>query len=248
MSVVRTLKNLGFSDKEISVYTTLLRSGPSSVRRLADAAGVNRGTTYDILKSLRGQGLASFYHKATRQYFAAENPERLSLLLEKKQQLLDESKKELLAAIQELSSQHRHDVSQPKVKYLEGYPGIKSVLTDVLDTMDKADGQKEYYVYSSAGIRDYLYHDFPNYSQERIKRKISVKIIALGEGGSLQGLDERRWLTQSQGAPTYTIIYDNKTAYISVSAKKAPLGIIIEDTGLAQTQEILFEHLWKTLK
>ncbi len=53
------LSELGLSAKETQVYLTLLRRGPSSVRHVAEAAQVNRGTTYDILKSLQEQGLVS---------------------------------------------------------------------------------------------------------------------------------------------------------------------------------------------
>ena len=248
MVVTNILKKLGFSEKEIMVYMALLQKGPSSVRKLATAAEVNRGTTYDILKSLREQGLVSYYHKATKQFFVAEDPDRLNELLEKKQKLLDESKKELASTIDELSSQYRKRTDQPMVKFYEGSAGIKTILTDVLETMGQVTSKPEYNVYSSADIRNYLYKDFPNYSKERVKRKISVKTIALGEGGDLIGLDERRWLSQKKVSPTYTIIYSNKTAYISVTKDKMPLGIIIEDPGLAQTQKFIFEKLWQTLK
>ena len=63
------LGKYGLSDKEVKVYLALLELGPSPVRKVAGKAGVNRGTTYDILKSLRDQGLAGYYHKDKHQYF-----------------------------------------------------------------------------------------------------------------------------------------------------------------------------------
>lgn len=249
MAIEKTLKKIGFSDKEISVYLTLLQQGHSSVRKLAAAAKVNRGTTYDILKSLRQQGLVSYYHQDTKQYFVAEDPDTLKQFLKNKQQALDESKEELSSAIPELKSYYEKQSEKPVVKYYEGSAGIKTILTDVLKTMAGVPEQKrEYYVYSSADIRNYLYKDYPNFSKDRVKWKIKVKIIALGEGGEPLGLDERRWLSQKQGSPTYTIIYNHKTAYISVTKAKTPLGIIIEDSGLAKTQRFIFDHIWKTLK
>lgn len=246
MTIEHTLRKLGFSEKEVKVYLTLLQSGPLPVRALAVQAEVNRGTTYDILKSLRDQGLVSYYHQATRQYFVAENPERLTQLLEEKQVVLASAKSELAALIPELRSMHTDGGDKPVVKYYEGPLGIKAILQDVLDTMSAA-STREYLVYSSSDIRGHLYQKFPNFSDERIKRKISVRIIALGEGGQELGLDERRWLTRQGGAPTYSIIYHDKTAFISVSATGNPLGIIIQDAGLAQTQTVMFEHIWQTL-
>ncbi|MFH0828688.1 MAG: helix-turn-helix domain-containing protein [Candidatus Kerfeldbacteria bacterium] len=248
MVVERTLQKLGFSAKESAVFLTLLRHGPSAVRTLASAAGINRGTTYDILKSLREQGLVSYYHQDTHQYFVAEDPEKLTTLLETKQQLLTETKAELAELIPELKSVYDKRGEKPVVKYYDGSKGIMTILRDVIDTMAKAPPPKEYYVYSSSDIRKYLYKDFPKFTEERKKRKIRVKIIALGEGGKPLGLYERRWLSQKKGAPTYIIIYDHKTANISLAKDGTPRGIIIEDAGLAQTQRFLFEHMWKTIR
>ena len=52
-------KKLGLSDKETAVYLSLLEHGAVSVRELARAANLNRGTTYDILKKLQAEGLVS---------------------------------------------------------------------------------------------------------------------------------------------------------------------------------------------
>lgn len=246
MVVQQLLQKFGFSDKEIRVYLALLKHGPSPVRKIATATDINRGTTYDILKSLKEQGLVSYYHQATHQYFVAEDPERLSDLLDEKQRVLANARQELQAAIPELRSMREVGGGQPVVKYYEGANGIKTILLDVLDTMAQAP-VKEYCVYSSADIRKYLYEKFPDYTKQRIKRKIAVKIIALGEGGQELGMDERRWLTQKEGAPTYIIIYHHKTALISVTSDQTPLGIIIEDAGLAQTQKFLFENQWRGL-
>ena len=38
------LKKLGLGEKESKVYLACLQSGPSPVRKIAEAAGVNRGT------------------------------------------------------------------------------------------------------------------------------------------------------------------------------------------------------------
>ena len=62
---ITIFKKLGLSEKEAAVYLSLLEHGASSVRNLAVLAGLNRGTTYDILKKLQELGLASFYHKNT---------------------------------------------------------------------------------------------------------------------------------------------------------------------------------------
>ena len=60
MMIQNILAKLGLSEKEAKVYVTCLEIGPASVRSIAQAAGVNRGTTYDIIRSLQQRGLAAY--------------------------------------------------------------------------------------------------------------------------------------------------------------------------------------------
>ena len=77
MDIQVIFKNFGLSEKEIAVYLALIELGPSSVREIAAKSKVNRGTSYDILKSLIALGIVSYYNKESKQYFIAEQPEKL---------------------------------------------------------------------------------------------------------------------------------------------------------------------------
>jgi len=247
MEIANLLKKLGFSDKEVDVYLSLLNNGPSSVRQIAQKSGVNRGTTYDILKSLIERGLVSYFHKARNQYFLAEDPERLKNLLAEKMSLLKKSEEDLDKALPELQSIYNQPAKKPVVKYYEGTSGIKHILEDVLEVMSEQE-DKMYYVYSASDVRKHLYKGFPNFAKERVRMKIRCKVIAVGSGGELWGMDERRWISKSEGSPTYMIIYAGQMAMISLNAEKKPMGLIISDAGIFQTNKMIFEHIWQTLK
>ena len=90
MQTETLLKKFGLSDKEIAVYEALIELGPSPVRLIAQKSKVNRGTTYDILKSLLDTGLVTYFNKQTHQYFSAEPPEKLISALSDKQQQLEQ--------------------------------------------------------------------------------------------------------------------------------------------------------------
>lgn len=242
---INILKRLGFSDKSAQAYITLLRIGPSSVRVLAENADLNRGSTYDALKWLQENGLVNFYHKDTKQFFVAENPEKLSKLIENNKQELTVTQKRLNEIIPEMKSLYDSGGETPVAKYYEGLKGLKHILEDVLDVTEADD--KMYRIYSAVDIREYLYESFKNFSEERIKRKIKVKVIALGKGGSLRGLDERKWLDVDRKSQTYIIVYHGKTAYIALNAAKVPIGVVIENEGVAETQKIIFDQLWNAL-
>ncbi|MFA6171491.1 MAG: helix-turn-helix domain-containing protein [Patescibacteria group bacterium] len=240
------LKKLDLSDKEIKIYLKLLEQGALSVRVLSELTGLNRGTAYDILKQLQELGLVSYYHQDTKQKFVAEDPEKLLKLLNNKEDRLHEAKKKIKEIIPELKSLKEKEGDRPVTKFYEGKEGVKSILEDVLETMGEAK-EKEYYVYSSTKASEAINKAFPEYTRERIKRKIFVKAISLAQGGNMHGLDERRWLKTSEDAATFIIIYAGKCAYISRDMNGNPVGVIIENRMVYETQRILFFELWERM-
>lgn len=238
-------KKLGFSDKSVVVYMTLLQQGPSSVREVAEASSMNRGSVYDMLKWLQTEGLVTYYKTDTKQQFVAEHPQKLVDLLEVRQSDLGRTEKELRHLIPELVALRDNGSDRPVARYYD-QSQLSAILEDVLETCAESEDPL-YRIYSAAGIREYLYDDFPTFSDVRIAKGISVRVIALGAGGETRGLDARKWLGESPEDPTYIILYPGKTAYISLDPHRSPVGVVIENPGVARTQSIIFDTLWNTL-
>jgi hypothetical protein len=76
---------------------------------------------------------------------------------------------------------------------------------------------------------------------------IHVKAISLAKGGGTSGLDERRWLGTNDESATFIIIYASKCAFISRDARQVPVGVIIENKMIYETQKMIFLHLWNKL-
>lgn len=239
------LKKIGFSDKYAKVYLSLLSLGPSSVRQLAEESGLNRGTTYDALKWMQEMDIVTFFKKESKQHFVAENPDKLHRLLQRQEEELAEATSSLDKLIPELQALHNKGGERPVARYVDAH-GIKDILEDVLATCEQAE-EKLYRVYSAEGLRPYLYKDFPSFSDARIAKSVEVKVISIGSGGELRGLDERKWIEETSKTPTYILIYPGKTAYISLNAKEDPLGVVIENDGVHETQRLIFDTLWQAL-
>ncbi len=248
MNTRQLLKDFGLSDKEISVYLALVELGPSPVRQIGEKAEINRGTTYDILRSLQDLGLVSFFDKEAKQYFTAEDPEKLITALDERKKNIDKVRGELTEHLPELRALFQVSGDKPRVALYEGMEGVRQILEDVLDVMDETE-TREYYVYSSAGIRGNVYEAMPDFSNRRIKRKISVKTLALGNGGQTVGLDERKWLPTNgkEFKSTYEIIYGNRVAHISLDVGQNPVGVIIQNSGIYETQKFIFNSLWEKI-
>src|SRR3989338_7203140 len=252
MQIEVILKNFGLSEKEVAVYLALIELGPSAVRTLSERAKVNRGTTYDILKSLINMGIVSYYNKESKQYFVAERPETLLSAIDKKQEDLGEVRSHVKESLPLLKTLFEKQGGKPAVKLYEGMSGIRHILEDVLESMDKTE-EKTYYVYSSATVRKNVYLAMKDFSDKRIWKKIKVRTIAFGEGGKLVGLDERRWMPMPEMKgkealrPTYEIIYGGKVAHMSLDNGENPVGVVIENEEIYQTQKLIFEYNWKNL-
>lgn len=242
-----TLKKIGFNDDEINVYLNLLEKSPTSVRLIAAETGIGRGTVFNILKKFIAQGLAAYYQRGKSKLFAAEDPEKIKELLKHQEEKIGQQRVEVEAIIPELRSLFPAHGRRPKIKYYEGTKEVSEMLRDVLSVVSQKKN-KEYFAYSTKGKRQIIYKDFPDFSEQRIKAGIKVKVVAIGPGGELRGLDERKWLTEKAAEDSsYMVIYGNKVSFVTLDAKGQPLGVIIEDRASAETQKLIFRRLWEAI-
>jgi len=239
-----TLDLLGLKPKDMEVYTVLLKLGTAPLRRVAQEAGLNRGTVYDALKRLIDLGLVSHMDAKTHRYFTAEDPQKLTGLAVRREVAIQEAQLKLKDVVPELQSLLGSSAHRPSVRYYEGESGVKDILQDVLKTTEKST-DKLFRIYSSEGIRDLIAHAWPGFIKLRVRKKVRVKTISIGAGGRTHGLDERKWLTQNNASPSYIFIYPGKTAFISLDERRQLFGVIIDDTAIAATQEMIFDALWK---
>lgn len=242
------LEDLGLKPNEAAVYTALLKSGPASIRSVAATAGVNRGTTYEALKSLAESGLVAYTRKGERRKYRAESPERIYQLIDDKRRQLAQIEADAKNLIPTLLALGERRLGEPAVRFYEDDEGIVVILRDVLQTVANLK-TKEYFAYSSLTLRKYLYRRFPNFTRRRIADNIRVKVIAIGVGGEPDELSERRWIPQpaTGDLSSYILIYGSKVALISVSADETPYGVVIEEPGVAAMQRLLFTTLWSRL-
>jgi len=242
------LLQIGLTQLEAKTYLALLEMEAVSVRKVADHTGVNRGTTYEAIKKLIAHGLVSTRRSGQREYFSAESPEKIYDIIRDKRKDLYQSQQLSQKVVPTLLAQNARPQGRPIVRYFEDDEAIVTILRDVLQTCGSME-EPEYYVYSSRPLRQYLYRHFPKFTERRINEGIAVKVIAVGEGGEVAAASERKWIPEPQGSgiSSYTIIYGNKVAQISISSDFTPYGVVIEDAGTASMQRLLFEQLWATL-
>lgn len=243
------LFRLGLSRQEAATYLALLELEAVSVRKVAEHTGINRGTTYEAIKSLVNWGLVSVRHSGQREYYSAEPADKIFDIIKDKRKELFQTQLDAHKVIPLLLAQKARPQGRPLVRYYEDDEGVVTILKDVLQTCHKLPAP-EYFAYSSRPLRQYLYRKFPKFTQKRINEGINVKVIAIGEGGEPAAVSERKWLPEPVGGDisSYMIIYGNKIAQISISSDFTPYGVVVEDDGIAAMQKLLFLQLWTTIQ
>lgn len=248
MENIAVLKQLGFEEREIVIYMSLLKLGPASIREIARQAEINRGSTYEILKEMQKKGIVGYFPKGKRKFFCAKDPEELLHIAREKQAELSQAVGRLKQEVIPNLNLLKHSFGNTNVHYYEGDEGIVFVLKDLLNTAEQSP-DKSYSVYSSKALRNHLYRPFPNFTKQRVQRNIKVRAIAIGAGGEDAPLAERKWLNvpDSQTSASYVAIYPPKCAMISLSNEDYPTAVVIDAPDIALVMKITFDHLWHSI-
>lgn len=244
MTYEELLTQFGIPRKAAKVYLALLERGASSIRQIAEAAGINRQTTHELLRSLIDKGLVTYYHERSREAYVAEDPAVAVRLARESVETLTESYEELQTELPKLRQLHERARDIATVRFYTNLKGVRTILEDVLATVVKQK-EKSYRVYSSARIAPTMHEAYPTFTKERIARGIRVRVFGLGGKGTMRGLDERKQLTQDTPSPAYILIYGEKVAMISLDDHQRPRGVLIEDRAIAETQQLLFDAEWE---
>lgn len=243
----RTFELLGLDQREVQIYRSLLALGPSPIRQIAEKAGINRGTTYEVLKGLLQKGIVSYFPKGKRRLFSPRDPEVLLELAEQRQQDLQHAMQSLRSNLIPELNHLKPDFNIANVQFYEGDDGIEFVLKDILNSVSRYQ-DSQYCIFSAKPIRPHLYRPFPNYTVQRVAKGIKVRVIAIGEGGEDAELSERKWIkTDGPVDAAYIAIYPPKCAIISLASNNYPTAVVIDSKEVAGAQQIIFDTLWKLL-
>lgn len=232
------------------IYETLLKTPNASLRSLADATGINRGTVHESVKAMTKLGLVSYVEIGKQKRYVACEPAVIMTLVKERQQALQEAENQTHVYVESLENLAKVNPHESFATFYDGDEGVAAILRDVLDTTISLKN-KEYCVISSRYVREYLYRNFPNFTRKRIRNRIFVRVIAIGSGGTTDKQSNRKWLSPSKDddvAPNcYTLIYGDKTAFISLNEQNIPMGIVIHNPGMTALQRLNFETIWSNL-
>jgi len=243
----KTLEELGLSDKEAKVYLACLELGASPVQKISSLSGINRVTTYVILECLSKKGLVSETQRDKKTLFIAEDPENLSILLEKIREEVEEKNKILKKAMPELKSLIQLAGKKPIVKIYEGKSGLIALQQEYMKAM-----KKDEKMCSFVPI-DYLHEVFlpeEGLKPKRLKKRVSIRIIYNSKKGDIDKNDPAA-LKETRRVPIEKFPFKSgmdiygKNRVAIINYKDKLMGISIESKELHDTFKIIFELAWE---
>lgn len=232
------LEEYGLTEKEAKLFLISLKTGETTANRLSELINLPRSTVYDLLQKLINQGLISTTIKENKAYYIANNPKVLLKSLDDKRYKI----KRILPHLINIQNQI-HD--KPIAEIYEGRKGIIFALDSILNNAKsiKLIGNRE------NAIKVIEYHP-DNFIANRIARKIPIKQILEDspEARKLKSLkfSEVRYLESIKNSKNVIFIYGDTVINLILGAE---LSVIkIQSKEYTQSQEILFDLLWKIAK
>jgi len=242
------LKELGLNDNEIQIYLLLIQKGPLTASTIAELTKLHRTHVYDLLESLTNKAVVAYIIKENKKYFQPVEPKKLDVLLERKQEQLNEDTEKLRKLISDLSSISTTLPKKLIASVYQGKQGFQSQLNDILKTLEK---NEEYLVLGfTQKSDDTLKYFLPGFSKRRIKAKIRRRAIMdldlRDTPTAKQPLQEVKFLPKDLSIPMGIIIYANKV--ILVIIEEDYISIVIENQKISDNFRNYFELIWKTAK
>lgn len=239
--IVHILESAGMDTREAHLFLTGLELGSAPASDYAKRTKLNRITAYNILELLVKRGLFTAVKKERATWYSPVSPEFVALEAKKNADALQRS-------LPELRSLRGSAQRSPKVRYFEGWEGVRHVYEDTLT----AESELLNFA-NSAAVRQFWPDYDDEYVRERVKQGIRLRGIAPDDeagrrvhGEDKEKLREIRLVSAADFDFTNEInIYDHKVAICSFGSEKDVFGIIIESKEVAKTQRQIFEMAWR---
>ncbi|MBI2044622.1 ArsR family transcriptional regulator [Candidatus Pacearchaeota archaeon] len=238
------LKDLGFSEREIKVYLSLLELGETTVGPISASTRIQHSKVYETLEKLLNKGLVSYIIKSKTKYFSAQNPKELLNIQKDKE-------RKLIEILPELQQKQKFSNEKQVSTVYEGYPAIKSMFNSILDLLNKNS-----YYYAFAFKEEYISSDSASIFLRAIHMKIAEKriddrLIASFDikkefVKNYKGIKNLKIRFTKINFPLGLMIIDNKV--INWTWGERPTAIKITSKQIAQRYKQFFLEMWKISK
>lgn len=234
----KTLEELGFDEKESSVYLAFLKIGETTATKISKETKIERTLVYYIIEKLINKGFLSFKLKNNVKYYSASNPDKILEDLKEKEKSFQKLKPFLESLIRQPAEE------EVKVDVFKEFAGLKAVTNIVF---------KDAKEFLFLGEEGQVQKNFPNHymqylrrlKETGIKEKVIIREDLRGKIWKSKN-SEFRYISKDLLSPTTTLITGNKVL-ITIWEKQI-YNILITSKKISDSYRAYFNHLWKIAK
>lgn len=244
------LESIGLTKNEVKVYLSLLKIGQTTSSKIIKDVGINTSKIYENLERLLKKGLVSYTIIKNKKNWIAEDPDKISLIIEEQKKKLNEKTEISQDIIGYLKSLKNVENKITEYKIFEGTKGIKAARENALSILRK--GETFYLILSNFSGENKLEGYFEDFQKRRAKKGIRYRAIF---NNNLKSIIEKRgklkysdvkYIDSQLLAPTWTEIYRD---YVVIGVMgDNPSVFVIKNKDVAVGFINYFEELWKISK
>jgi sugar-specific transcriptional regulator TrmB len=238
------LQQIGLTEKEAKVYLAALTLGKASAQKIAKKADLKRPTTYFTIDLLMEKGLMSSVHEGKKQFFMAENPDRLIDVFHKREDELKRQGEKLKDVIPDLKKL-RPKGDGPVVKYYTGKEGAKAMVKNLHEHAE----EQVWIAYPS----DTVWSLFTEEEREemrftRNKKVLKVNAFYTSSTNVVESTDsiKRVRLKDKEALPADIAVYGDIVRLTSFEDEV--VGVVVENKDIADSLRTLFKLAWESQK
>lgn len=248
-AIVEQMKKLGFSEKEIMIYLTILRIQKARLAQIVKNTEIKRTTAYHCIDKLLKRGLVTIATQEDKKFYIPEDPK------DALNYLINEQKDVVADILPDLTNIIGDNAIYPKIKVYRQQAGMKKLLEYQMNCKEKV---IRYYL-SEPNVDELVGEKFVDdflkkLTKKRVKTGVNIRALrsldysVKREKGILHSQELRaiRFLPKNVKIKPFILMFDNKV--IIISSTKEKLGFIIESQDFADAQKIIFDMLWENLK
>ena len=246
---ISQLIELGLEESEANIYLYLLEHGPRTPLTLSREINIDRAKIYRVVEKLVKKKLLAESNDAWGKRIQASSPQNVELLIQEKEETLNNQKEALPSLIENLSSLPTYQQREFEVKHYRGQDGLKQMLWNQLSA------KKELLFFGLKNRNDIAGKTFADkIRSEQVDRKImAYELENETDQKNYWYTDVPRWgeFYESPYIPPtvlnikqYIVIFNNTVAIMNwLDGEEVGLEII--NSTYADMQRQLFWKFWE---
>lgn len=243
--LAQSLTVLGLTEKQSKIYTANLLLGPVSAQKIAEQAGINRPTSYDILEELSQLGLVSRSSDGAKTVFVPGGTAALEDLLKKQADEIKQRQQELDKLLPRLRQIERVEPeASPIIRFVHGKEGVDAIWSYVIR---KARPGTEVLAMTN---HDEVLKVYPSHLKNgpitRNSKKISSKQFYYNSKQAIAPTYSKESARVPYPLAADVTLYEDKAVLLAYGkTKKGWSGIIIENKEIVTVLRQLFYMAWR---